>query len=66
MQVLVVGNGDGVKGELTALGIESVHTTEILGGRHAPMEEINGWKPDPAVRAVIVGIDLQMTYTKLA
>ena len=55
--------------EIRSAGLETISgddTDGFIEGEHFKYEDIENFKPDPEVKAVITGLDFQVTYTKLA
>lgn len=56
----------GIAEELTLQGIRSVSARELLGSAPMPRSQLSSMSVDPSIAAVVVGIDDQLTYAKIA
>jgi HAD superfamily hydrolase (TIGR01450 family) len=64
-KALVIGDvGIGI--ELRAVGLKVLETRELLGSVHLTRSELINLKTESNIGAVIVGIDDQLTYSKVA
>jgi len=56
----------GIAEELKLQGIRAVSARELLGSAPVPRSQLSSMPLDPAIAAVVVGIDDQLTYAKIA
>jgi len=63
--VLTVGEA-GIAEELRKVGLRCIESRVMFGTRHLPKSELSALEIDPSIGCVVVGIDSELTYTKMA
>jgi len=56
----------GIGMEMNLQGIRCIESLRLFGGGHVSKSELSKMKLDPDIGAVVVGIDEQLTYTRVA
>ena len=56
----------GLGAELRAVGVRCVEALHLFGGAHLSKAQLAAIRVDPQIRAVVIGIDEELTYTKIA
>ncbi|GAB5365292.1 hypothetical protein AAMO2058_001045100 [Amorphochlora amoebiformis] len=64
-KALIVGH-EGIERELKLHDIKYVNSTEVLGGKQWAVKDLLKLKIDKEIGAVVVGMDLEFTYSKSA
>ncbi len=62
---LILGDvGIGV--ELRSVGVKTLELRKLIGNRHLTRNELINFVPDPTIGAVLIGIDDELTYSKVS
>lgn len=64
-KVFTIGEA-GIGVELRAAGVQCVEAMQLFGGKHLSKAQLAEIAVDPTIRAVVIGIDEELTYTKIA